>query len=115
MPKSKKTKLLFVCSANLDRSPVAADLFKDSSKYEAKSCGLFPWANTQLTKAAVEWADIIFVMDDAYDQHKTQLLERFPEAAQKDIIILGVPNIYTKNNPELVKVLKREIRKWIDF
>ena len=51
--------LLFICSSAIDRSPVAAELFENNRKYEAKYAGLNSWARIPLTKAAVDWADII--------------------------------------------------------
>ncbi len=106
-----KEHLLFVCTANLNRSPTAKSLFKNNKKYEAKSAGIHPLSENPITKQAIKWADIIFVMDEKNDKHKTFLLREFPEAAEKKIIILGVPDIYTKNNPQLIKILKKKLRK----
>jgi len=47
-----KKHLLFVCSSAIDRSPAAAELFENSSKYEAKYAGINSWARIQLTKVA---------------------------------------------------------------
>ena len=59
-----KKHLLFICSSNLDRSPAAEELFKDSDKYESKSAGVGPFAEKKVDQDLVEWADIIFVMDE---------------------------------------------------
>ena len=108
-----KEHLLFVCTSNLDRSPCAESLFESNEEYEAKSCGLFPHAEIQISKSLISWADIIFVMDERNEQHKTQLLKRFPEAWDKSIIILNIPNTYCRNDPELLSLLKQKLKDFL--
>ena len=109
-----KKHLLFLCSANIDRSPAAESLFENNEEFEAKSAGLGPLTETQLTKSAVEWDDIIFVMDERKERHKSQLLELFPEAAKKEIIILDIPNEYLRYDPELERLLKVKLEEWLE-
>lgn len=104
--------LLFVCTSNLDRSPAAAGLFDGSKEYEVKSAGFWPAeGSTRLTKEAIEWADVIFVMDELFEQHKTKLLRMFPEAIEKEIIILDVPNTLCRNDPELLEMLRMRLKE----
>jgi predicted protein tyrosine phosphatase len=100
-----KTKLLFLCSVNIDRSPCAEELFEDSAEYEAKSTGLDPYSNSPLTEQAIEWADIIFVMDERNEKHKSILIKRFPEAESKDIRILNINNDFKRYDEELKRRL----------
>ncbi|MBD3229617.1 MAG: hypothetical protein GF329_15660 [Candidatus Lokiarchaeota archaeon] len=53
-------KLLFVCTANHDRSPTAEQLFKEN--HETKSAGIIKWSPTILNKDLIDWADKIFCM-----------------------------------------------------
>ncbi len=106
-----KKKLLFICTANWQRSPTAEALFKNSRNYEAKSAGTSPIAERPITSQAIKWADIIFCMEDL---HKNYILENFPEAKNKKIIILNLPNIYLKNDPELVIILKEKLKKYLE-
>lgn len=46
-------KLLFVCNANLHRSPKAEKIFKD--KYKTQSAGVGELAEQQLTSKLLEW------------------------------------------------------------
>lgn len=113
--KNKKYKLLFICTSNLQRSPSAEELINNSEFnkiYEAKSAGLHPLAESVLTPKAIEWADYIFVMDEKHDQHKTILLEEFPEAKEKTIYVLEIPDIYQRNSPELIKLLKKKLKNF---
>ena len=106
-----KTKLLFICSSNLDRSPCAEALFKNSGVFEAKSAGVGPFAEIKVSSEAVAWADIIFVMDERNERHKSLLIEQVPEAAGKDIRILNVSNEFCRNDSELERLLKSKLEK----
>ncbi len=109
-----KKHLLFLCSANLDRSPTAESLFKNHPNYKARSAGISELAKKQVTKDMVAWADIIFVMDERNEQHKTQLVKKFPEAWNKQIVILGIPNEFIRNDPELTKLLKLKLNDYLE-
>lgn len=102
-------KLLFVCTENLQRSPTAESLFK-SPKHKAKSAGISPYANTQITKQAVDWADVIICMESI---HKSFLLKQFPSAKNK-IQVLNIPDIYYRNDPELIRLLKEKLKDFLE-
>ena len=106
-----KRHLLFVCSSNLDRSPASASLFKDNKKYESKSCGILPHAETVISEEAIKWADIIFCMEH---EHKAFIFENFQKAIKKEIIVLNVPNTFERNNPELIDTLKNKLANFLD-
>jgi len=100
--------LLFVCSSNLDRSPAAAGLFDGSKRYEAKSCGILPHAETVISKEAVLWADKIFCMEHC---HKAYIMQNFPESLKKEMIVLNIPNNLARNDPKLMEMLKAKLRE----
>lgn len=106
-----KKKLLFICTANQQRSPTAEVLFKNSRNYEAKSAGIHPLAEKLITSQAIKWAEIIFCMEDL---HKNYILENFPEAKNKRIIVLNIPDIYYKNDPQLIKILKQKLKNCLE-
>ena len=110
-----KTHLLFLCSSNIDRSPAAEALFKDSEKFEARSAGVGPFCRDEkkVTKELVDWADEIFVMDERMQQHKTDLLKQVPEAEDKQIIILGVSNDYVRYDLELDEILRVKLEDYL--
>ncbi|KYH42187.1 MAG: hypothetical protein AYL32_000380 [Candidatus Bathyarchaeota archaeon B26-2] len=103
-------KILFVCSGNLDRSPTAEALLKGKEGFEAKSAGILIGARRRLSKNLIDWADIIFAMEEI---HKTAILGISPSAKNK-VFVLGIPNMYVRNDPELVKVLKERISQYLD-
>ena len=104
-----KTKLLFVCSSNLDRSPAAESLFEGSKRYEAKSCGIFPHAETAISKEAILWADKIYCMERA---HRDFIMENFNEAEGKNIEVLNISNNLCRNDPKLIALLKERLREY---
>jgi predicted protein tyrosine phosphatase len=105
--KEMKKHLLFVCSSNLDRSPCAEALFKDSKDYEAKSCGILPHAERVISEEALVWADVVFCMEDV---HKFHILKHFPEARGKEIVVLGVGSEFCREDPRLEGVLRQKLK-----
>ena len=103
-------KVLFVCSGNLDRSPTAEALLKGKEGFEAKSAGILLGARRKLSKDLIDWADIIFAMEDV---HKEAVLRICP-SAEKKTFVLGIPNLYVRGDPELVKLLKERISEYLD-
>jgi len=113
--KAMKRRVLFICTANQNRSPTAEALLARSQRYEARSAGISPLATRPVTRDLLEWADLIFVMDERYDRHRTQLLELFPEVeglAEK-IIVLNIPDIYERDSPELIALLRQRLQHWL--
>lgn len=100
-------KLLFVCTANMQRSPTAEHLFDSSEKHEAKSAGIHPLAGKPLTVSAINWADVIFCMEE---YHKNFILDHFPESQNKELIVLDIPDIYEKNSSELIRLLDKKLK-----
>ncbi|MEI9966390.1 MAG: protein tyrosine phosphatase [Candidatus Moraniibacteriota bacterium] len=109
-----KEKLLFVCSANMMRSPTAEDLFKDSLQYEAKSAGILPMSVTHITQSHLNWADRVFLMSEKEDGHLTYLRNHF-DIEGKNIEVLEIPNIYQRGDPKLVELLQKRLGKFLEF
>jgi len=101
-------RVLFVCSGNLDRSPTAEALLRGKEGLDVKSAGTWKNAHTVVSKELIDWADMIFAMEE---HHKEVLREIDPKSGKK-IIVLGVGDNYLKNDPELVNVLKEKLSKY---
>ena len=110
----RKKKLLFVCTANMQRSPTAEKLFANSRKYEARSAGTSMLAVKHITKEMVDWADIIFVFSEIDENHKSYILHYFPNAAKKKIIDLDVSDTYDKDDPRLVRLLREKLKEYLE-
>lgn len=106
---SGRERILFVCTANLDRSPTAEELYAEDPRYEVRSAGLAPFATVPLTRELLLWADRVFVMNEEQDQHLTLLRVRFPHFG-RPVIDLEVRNLYRRGDPRLASLLRRRLR-----
>jgi len=104
-----KKKLLFICTLNLQRSPTAEKIFKD--KYDTKSAGVADTAKVPLSSDLLEWADVVFVMEEG---HRKFISEKFPNLyMKKKIINLDINDRYYFMDEELVKNLKDKVKTLI--
>ncbi|MBD1808626.1 phosphotyrosine protein phosphatase [Microcoleus sp. FACHB-SPT15] len=100
-------KLLFVCSQNRLRSPTAEAVFCEYEGLEVDSAGLDREAEMPLCSEAIQWADIIFVMEKS---HRSKLLKKFqPWLKTKRVICLDIPDEYEYMEPALVELLKKKV------
>lgn len=106
--------ILFVCTANLQRSPTAEKLFAHCPGIETKSAGTIALGTTQITQELVNWADIIFVMSEEKDRHLSYMKSNFSLDGKK-IYNLGIPDVYETNSNELKKVLIERVSKYVDL
>lgn len=98
--------ILFVCTANLNRSKTAKDLFKNT--YNIKSAGILAEdteSTNPITQNLIDWADLVIVFEK---EHIHFLKHLFPDL-NKPIVNLEVPDIYHYYNPELLEILKKRV------
>ena len=100
-------RVLFVCSGNIDRSPTAEALLRGRKGFEVKSAGTLAGAPTVASKQLIDWADIIFVMEE---KHK-EALKLLDENVDRKIVVLGIDDHYLKSDPELTRILKDKLSK----
>ncbi|HYA21621.1 MAG TPA: protein tyrosine phosphatase [Thermoproteota archaeon] len=101
----ERTKVLFICSGNIDRSPTAEGMFKTRPDLEVKSAGTSLLARRRVTKQLIEWADKIFVME----QKHADRLESLEPGATAKIVVLNIPDEYHRNDPELIRLLDERV------
>ncbi|HEY3119514.1 MAG TPA: phosphotyrosine protein phosphatase [Vicinamibacteria bacterium] len=99
-----RQRVLFLCTANVDRSPTAEDLYREDSRYEVRSAGIAPFARREVTREDLLWADRIFVMSEREDRHRTLLEIRFP-GLDRPVVDLDVEDRWSRGHPELVRRL----------
>lgn len=100
-------KVLFVCTANLQRSPTAEKIFDGwDGKWEAKSSGIMPEPGcNRLSQRLIDWADVIIVMEPMHSQH---IQAHFQRATDK-IHVLSIPDRYFRDDPELKEQLLKRV------
>jgi len=104
-------RFLFVCGRNRARSPTAEQVFADYPDIEVASAGTSRDADTPVTGALLEWADIVFVMENG---HRTKLSAQFRGALRNaKVICLGIPNDFAFMDPELASLLKAKVTPYL--
>ncbi|WP_090626238.1 low molecular weight protein tyrosine phosphatase family protein [Parapedobacter indicus] len=96
--------ILFICSRNQWRSRTAEDLFKNHPLHQVRSAGTAPSARIKVSEKAIQWADLILVMEK---RHKEILREKFGALIEeKEVMALDIPDEYGYMDPELVEILE---------
>jgi protein-tyrosine phosphatase len=108
---SDKTRLLFVCTANQQRSPTAEDMFANDDRYEVESCGTHALSGTRCDENLLQWADVVICMEH---RHRRKLLNRFPDVEDTQFVVLGIPDRFVRNDPELVRLLREKLADWLE-
>jgi predicted protein tyrosine phosphatase len=99
--------VLFICSQNRLRSPTAERVFSNRPGFEVASAGLNPDAETTVSPELLEWADVIFVMEQS---HRSILSRKFgAHLKTKRIICLDIPDRFEYMDPELVRLLEAKV------
>jgi len=97
--------ILFICNQGKNRSKTAAQLF--SGTFQTASAGLY--SDASVTETQLSQADVIIAMEE---RHREELAHRFPRVyLQKQILVLGIPDIYRYRQPELARLLKVRMSK----
>ena len=96
-------RVLFVCNQNKHRSKTAEDVFKN--RFETKSAGLY--SGNVLSEKELLWADVVAVMEE---EQRSEIAKRFPKLyLQKQIVCLDIPDLFHRDQPELVSLLHDKI------
>ena len=103
-------RLLFICTANQNRSRTAEDILRRDFRHEVRSAGTDVYdqdpEERPVTSDLVDWADLIFVMEQ---YHLGVLSERFPGCERKTVV-LDIPDIYQRGDPHLSNLLQERLR-----
>jgi len=105
----RKMRVLFVCFANVDRSPTAEEMFKGRPDLDVTSAGISAVGGRQLTGDLVGWADKIFVME----AEQADYVEALVPGARAKTIVLDIPDIYRRNHPKLRALLEERVTPYL--
>jgi len=100
-------KVLFVCTANLQRSPTAENLFHGwKGIWEARSAGIMPDSlGNPLTQELIDWANLVIVMEPIHSQYIHANFRCGPDKLH----VLNIPDKYFRQDPELVRELRKKV------
>lgn len=110
--KTTVLKILFVCSANKQRSKTAEDYFASKyNGYEFLSAGTNlkicrKEGSTELTKDLLEWAEVVYVMEK---RHLEQIQKNTGSTYYTKIKVLGIPDIYKYYDVGLIELLEERV------
>lgn len=100
--------ILFVCTENLARSPLAERMFRElqgsSGAHQVRAAGTAPHAPRRLTTRQVVWADVVAAMEE---RHRALIRGYWPEHVRK-VVVLDVADQFDPN--ELRATLEPKVR-----
>ncbi|MEP1551620.1 MAG: phosphotyrosine protein phosphatase [Paraglaciecola sp.] len=103
--------ILFICSRNQWRSPTAEKVWKNHPELNVRSAGTSPRAKRTVSVKDIQWADIIFVMEE---KHKSRLKAQFTRLLDhKPTNVLDIPDEYQYMDEELVEIIKQAVRGYL--
>lgn len=106
-----KTNILFICSKNQWRSPTAENIWRRSELWSVRSAGTSSKARKTVSARDIQWADIIFVMED---KHKSRLKADFARLLEfKRLHVLDIPDEYQYMDPDLIEELQARVEAFI--
>jgi predicted protein tyrosine phosphatase len=105
-------RVVFVCSAALNRSPTAAELFNGWTDergrvWKASSYAACNEVPEELQK--LQRADVILAMEPG---HVELLRHRLGRQCKIPVFCLNIPDMYLRNDPKLIRILKRKVPKF---
>jgi predicted protein tyrosine phosphatase len=104
-------KLLFVRNQNELRSPTAEAIFSNDPDLVVRSAGLNNDAEAPLGAEDIEWAEIIFVMEQA---RKRKLQKRFKASLKSQkLVCLSIPDDYEYMQSELIALSKKKLPQFL--
>ena len=103
--------ILFVCSENRLRSPTGEQVFSAYEGINAIGAGTNSDAETTLSGDLIEWADIIFVMEQS---HRNKVSKKFRDLLKnKKLVCLDIPDHYDRMDPVLIRLLENRVSKYV--
>jgi len=105
--------LLFVCSENRLRNPIAEAVFSEYPSVNAIGAGTNSDAETTVSGGLVEWVDAILVMEKS---HKNKISKKFKDLLKgKKLAVLGIPDNYECMDEELIRILKSKVPNYVQI
>jgi predicted protein tyrosine phosphatase len=107
-----RIRTLFICYYNRKRSATAERVFGRDPALDVRSAGTSDEAMVQVNERMLDWADVVFVMED---EQRRELARMFPaHAALNRLICLEIPDKYEFLDPELVSLLHERTRPHLE-
>ena len=103
---------LFICHYNQRRSATAERVFAKDPALDVRSAGTSDEAMVRVNQRMLEWADVVFVMDD---RQCTALRKMFPGHPALDrVVCLDIADNYHFLDPELITLLRDRTQPYLE-
>lgn len=107
------TNVLFICSRNQWRSPTGEQVWRNHPELAVRSAGTSPKAKRTMNAKDIQWADVIFVMEE---KHKSRLKAQFTRLLNyKDVQVLDIPDEYQYMDEELIEIMKQTVGSYLEI
>ena len=103
---------LFICQFNRRRSATAERIFAKDPALEVRSAGTSDEALVRVNERMLEWADIVFVMEDDQARDLRRLFPAHPAIA--GLVCLEIQDRYHFLDPQLVALLHERTQPHFD-
>lgn len=107
MPEPTPRRLLFVCRHNRRRSATAERVFCKRADVEVRSAGTDVNALVRVNENMLDWADVIFVMDEDQSDWLQSSFSDHP--ALRKVVCLDIPDDFRFLQPELIQLLEERV------
>lgn len=111
-PSKDLVRALFICHFNKKRSATAERVFAKDPTLDVLSAGTSEDALVRVNERMLEWADIVFVMDDEQVRDLERMFPGHP--AIPAIVCLQIRDVYHFLDPQLVTLLHERAQPHLD-
>jgi predicted protein tyrosine phosphatase len=107
-PSKDPVRALFICQFNRRRSATAERVFAQDRTLDVRSAGTNDEALVRINERMLDWADIVFVMDEDQVRELRRLFPAHPAVAA--LVCLEIQDRYHFLDPQLVALLDERTR-----
>src|SRR4029450_2037937 len=104
-------RVLFVCRLNRHRSATAERIFCKRKDLDVRSAGTDADAMVRVNKRMLDWAHVIFAMDQIQVDALRQMFPEHP--ALERVVCLNIEDVYVFLEPRLVKLLQETVPQYL--
>jgi predicted protein tyrosine phosphatase len=105
---TNRPNILVVCGRNKKRSRTAEHIFKNDNRFNIRSAGLSPKSDRKISENDLNWADLVFVMENG---QRAKIWDLYSHLELPEIEILNIPDEYEFMNEELIELLRDKINE----
>jgi len=102
---NRPIRTLFICHQNRKRSATAERIFSKDPALDVRSAGTSRDAMVRVNQLMLDWADIVFVMDDVQRRDLRRMFPGHPGIER--VVCLDIPDRFDFLHPELVTLLEQ--------